>query len=180
VTAQYQLRFDAYTRERTTSETYRVPASTLTNGFGAAWEYRRGGYSLVMNGTRFDRAGWRDWGSLEEGAVPPIERSYTKYSASLSRDFFINVFQKVHFNAAWFGGQRLDRFAKYQFGMFDDTRIHGVPASGVRFGELGVLRGSYSLNIFEQYRLDLFLERAWGRDRRSTTCGSRSRGLAPP
>jgi hypothetical protein len=26
-------------------------------------------------------------------------------------------------------------------------------------------RGSYSLNIFEQYRLDLFLERAWGRDR---------------
>jgi hypothetical protein len=49
--------------------------------------------------------------------------------------------------------------------MFDDTRIHGVPASGVRFGELGVVRGSYSFNIFEQYRLDLFLERAWGRDR---------------
>ena len=26
-------------------------------------------------------------------------------------------------------------------------------------------RGSYSFNIFEQYRLDLFLEQAWGRDR---------------
>ena len=27
-------------------------------------------------------------------------------------------------------------------------------------------RGSYSFNIFEQYRLDLFLEQAWGRDDR--------------
>ena len=27
-----------------------------------------------------------------------------------------------------------------------------------------MVRGSYSLNIFEQYRLDLFLDRAWGRD----------------
>jgi hypothetical protein len=26
-------------------------------------------------------------------------------------------------------------------------------------------RGSYSLNIFEQYRLDLFVEQAWGFDR---------------
>ena len=48
--------------------------------------------------------------------------------------------------------------------MFDDTRIHGVPASGVRFGELAMARGSYSFNVFEQYRLDLFLEQAWGRD----------------
>ena len=23
--------------------------------------------------------------------------------------------------------------SKYQFGMFDDTRIHGVPSSGVRY-----------------------------------------------
>jgi hypothetical protein len=49
--------------------------------------------------------------------------------------------------------------------MFDDTRIHGVPASGVRFEEIGMARGSYSFNVFDQYRLDLFLEQAWGRDR---------------
>ena len=88
-----------------------------------------------------------------------------KYSASLSRDFYFNLFHKIHLNGAWFGGSDLDRFAKYQFGMFDDTRIHGVPASGVRFEELAMARGSYSFNIFDQYRLDLFLEQAWGRDR---------------
>jgi hypothetical protein len=81
----------------------------------------------------------------------------------VSRDFF-KGFHKVHLNAAWFGGRDLDRFAKYQFGMFDDTRIHGVPASGVRYGELAMVRGSYSLDILQQYRVDLFVDRAWGRD----------------
>ena len=27
-----------------------------------------------------------------------------------------------------------------------------------------MVRGAYSFNILEQYRLDLFLDRAWGRD----------------
>jgi hypothetical protein len=162
VSAQYQFRFDGYTRDTTTSEEFVVPASTVTNGFGGAWEYRRAGYSVVANGTWFARVGWRDWGFEPD---PASRSNYVKYTASISRDFYFNVFHKVHLNGAWFGGRDLDRFAKYQFGMFDDTRIHGVPASGARFEELGMLRGSYSFNIFEQYRLDLFLEQAWGRDR---------------
>ncbi len=114
------------------------------------------------------RASWKEWGLPEapEGSGNSSGgRAYTKYTASLSRDFYFNVFHKVHLNGAWFGGSDLDRFAKYQFGMFDNTRIHGVPASGVRYSALAMARGSYSLNIFEQYRLDLFLEQAWGFDR---------------
>ena len=162
LSTQYQFRFDAFARDRTTSEAFEVPASTITNGFGAGWEYRRGGYSVVLNGTWFARAGWRPWGFEPD---PASGSRYLKYSASISRDFYFNVFHKVHLNGAWFGGRDLDRFAKYQFGMFDDTRIHGVPASGARFEELGMMRGSYSFNIFELYRFDLFLEQAWGRDR---------------
>jgi hypothetical protein len=162
VSAQYQFRFDGYARDTTTADEFEVPASTVTNGIGAAWEYRRSGYSAVVNGTWYARAGWRDWGFQPDPASQP---NYFRYSASLSRDFYFKVFHKVHLNGAWFGGQDLDRFAKYQFGMFDDTRIHGVPASGIRFEELGMTRGSYSFNIFDIYRLDLFLEQAWGRDR---------------
>ena len=162
LSAQYQFRFDGFARDTTTSDEFAVPPSTVTNGIGAAWEYRRGGYSAVVNGAWYARAGWRAWGFQPDPASQP---TYVKYSASLSRDFFFNVFHKIHLNGAWFGGHDLDRFAKYQFGMFDDTRIHGVPASGVRFEELGMARGSYSFNIFDIYRLDLFLEQAWGRDR---------------
>ena len=49
--------------------------------------------------------------------------------------------------------------------MYDETRIHGVPAAGVRFPELAMLRGSYSFNLLEMYRLDIFAEQALGRDR---------------
>jgi hypothetical protein len=136
----------------------------VTNGAGVAWEYRRAGYSAALNGTWYARAGWREFGPIGDAAPAPVEPTYVKYAASLSRDFYFNLFHKIHLNAAWFGGRDLDRFSRYQFGMFDDTRIHGVPASGIRFDELAAVRGSYSFNVFEQYRLDLFLERAWGRD----------------
>ena len=149
---QYQFRFDGYVRDRTTSESFALPASTITNGVGGAWEYRRAGYSVVANGT---------WYRRRSGEEP----AYTKYTASISRDWYFRAVHKIHLNGAWFGGQRLDRFSKYQFGMFDDTRIHGVPASGLRFQELTMARGSYSFNLLDLYRLDLFLEQAWGRDR---------------
>ena len=160
-TFQYQFRFDALRARPHDRGDFDVPSSTVTNGIGGAWEYRRGGYSLRASTARGSRArDWKPWGSGDRTArCATTCATYVKYSASLSRDFYLNAFQKIHLNGAWFGGRDLDRFAKYQFGLFDDTRIHGVPASGVRFGELAMARGSYSFNIFEQYRLDLFLDR---------------------
>ena len=66
-----------------------------------------------------------------------------KYSVGVSRNVFFGPFQKLLVNGGVVRGKNLDRFVQYQFGMFDDTRIHGVPASGVRFGELAMVRGSY-------------------------------------
>jgi len=164
---QYQFRFDGYVRDRTTTETFGVPSSTVTNGFGGVWDYRRDGFVAQVNGTWYGRAAWKPWGEPQPGELVTTSTSpqtYEKYQASLSRDFYWNPFQKIHLNASWFSGHDLDRFSKYQFGLFDDTRIHGVPASGVRYGEVSMIRGAYSFNILEQYRFDLFLDRAWGRD----------------
>ena len=90
-------------------EDFNVPSSTLTNGIGAAWEYRRGGYSLLMNGARFVGP----HGRLGTACSPrrPAARqrrtaAYAKYTASLSRDFYFKVFHKIHLNGAWFGGKR--------------------------------------------------------------------------
>jgi hypothetical protein len=161
---QYQLRFDAYVRDRTTAESFQPPSSTLTNGIGAAWEYRRGGYNVTANATWFARSRWRDWGPASAPVAADASRTYAKYSVGGSRTILVGPFQTLYFNGNWFGGRHLDRFVQYQFGMFEDTKIHGVPSSGVRFSELAMARGTYSLNIFEQYRLDVFLEHAWGRD----------------
>lgn len=162
VTAQYQFQFNGFLKNRETTADYHVPSSTVTNGVGMAYEYRRAGYSLVANGTWYGRLRWQPWGPADALQVTP--RTYQKFSVNLSKDWYVGLFNKIHVNGAWFGGRDLDRFSQYQFGMFDDTRVHGVPASGVRYGELAMVRGSYSFNLFEQYRFDLFLEQAFARD----------------
>jgi hypothetical protein len=116
----------------------------------------------------------RPWGPA--GALEPAQPDYAKYSVGLSKDIFFGAFQKLHLNGAYFGGQRLDRFTQYQFGLFDDTRMHGVPSAGVRFGELVMTRGSYAFNVFDQYRLELFLDHAFGRESRNTGAWDRLTG----
>jgi hypothetical protein len=161
--ASYQFRFDAFAVDAATAPTFRPPVSTVTNGAGVSWEWKQAGFSFLAGGTSYRRAQWEPWG--DPGDYRPADESYLKYTASLSKDYFFGV-QKVHLNGAYFGGRDLDRFSAYQFGFFDDNRVHGVPAAGVRFGELGMFRGSYSFNLLDQYRLELFIDRAYGRDPR--------------
>jgi len=163
VSGQYLFRFDGYVRDTTTSADYVTPTSTVTNGVGLLYEYRRSGYAVTASGAWSGRMSWRPWG--EPDALMETPSSYVKYQASVSKVFYLGAFSKFIVNGAWFGGDRLDRFSQYQFGLFDDTRIHGVPSSGVRYGELAMARAQYSFNLLDQYRTDLFVDRAWGRIR---------------
>ncbi len=150
------------------------------NGAGlyAAREYgthgRRGG--LRISARRLFDCRQRDGASPHErGGVrpptnieqPPTTRSPPQISAL--KDFIFATFHTVHLNGAYFGGNQLDRFSMYQFGFFDAARMHGVP-SAVRFGELAMFRGSYSFNLFNQYRVDLFVDHARGRDATRDEC----------
>jgi hypothetical protein len=162
VTAGYSFRYDAYFRHDQADPTFVTPSRTATHGVSLAYEYRRAGYSLAASAGAFRRSSWTSWGPA--GApFDPRQSSYRRYALSVSKDFYLDAFQKVHLNAAWFGGERLDRFSMYQFGLFDETRMHGVPGAGVRFGELAMARTSYSFNVFEQYRFDAFFDHAIGR-----------------
>lgn len=163
VTGQYQFRFDGFVRDRTTDADYTTPSSTVTNGLGLLYEYRRAGYNVTASGLWARRASWRQWGAAD--ALASSSPAYEKFALNATKTVYFGPFSKVVVNGAWFTGRRLDRFSRYQFGLFDETRIRGVPSSGVRYGELAMARGQYSFNLFEQYRLDLFLDRAWGRTR---------------
>ncbi len=163
LSAQYQFRFDGFLRDQTTDETYVVPRSTSTHGVGLGVG---GTGEPAIRSPRIRRGmarlRWEPWGPADALVTSP--RTYTKYAVNVTKEFYLNLFSKLRVNGAYFGGRGLDRFSQYQFGLFDDTRIHGVPSAGVRFGELAMVRGSYSVNVFEQYRFDVFLDRAWGRD----------------
>ena len=88
----------AITRDTTTSDEFVVPSSTITNGLGGAYEYRRGGYSSSLNGAWYARSSWKPWGLADptqpDGGLDTPQRTYVRYSANLSRDFFLGVFRK--------------------------------------------------------------------------------------
>lgn len=165
IVGNYQFRYDNISSsDETTAPTFTVPVSTVTNGIGGGFEWKQAGYSFYTGGMANYRAQWEKWG--DPGDYRPEDKTYLKYSASLTKDFVFG-FHKIHVNAAYYGGKRLDRFSAYQFGMFDENKVHGVPSSGVRFGELAMFRGSYAFNIFEQHRLEVFIDSAYGRDYRA-------------
>src|SRR5436190_7792898 len=173
VSGHYEFKYDAYFRDVETAANFVIPSSTATNGEGLGYEYRRRGYSLTANIAAYQRTNWTAWGY--GGEFDPDNRTFTKYDIGLSKDFVVATFHTVHLNGTYFGGQRLDRFSMYEFGLFDATRMHGVP-SAVRLTELGMFRGSYSFNLFDQYRFDLFFDQAGGRDARGDNTWRRVTG----
>jgi len=162
LTGSYQFRYDLFFADDETDPDFTPPVDTLTNAFGAAYEYRRRGYSLLASGSYNRRGAWERWGDAST-SFNPEERNYYKYNLSVSKDFFFKTFHKLHVDGTYFGGKRLDRFSMYQFGLFSEAKMHGVPSAGVRFGEIALFRASYSFNLFEQYRFDLFFDQSFGR-----------------
>jgi hypothetical protein len=160
ILGHYEFHFDGYLRDPKTAADFTLPSSGGTHGVGLGYEYRRAGYSVIGNVMKYRRTTVTPWGPA--GALQDAPATFTRYDVGASKDFIFGTFHSVHLNAAYFGGEQLDRFSMYQFGLFDGARMHGVP-SAVRFAELAMFRGSYSFNLFNQYRVDLFADHARGR-----------------
>jgi hypothetical protein len=162
VSTGYSWRYDAYFREPNTAEDFTVPSHTSTHGVGVGYEYSRHGYRFGAAASAYVRQAWTAWGPADD--LRSDGKTYRRYSVGGGKDFLFGPFQSVHVGAGWHGGAHLDRFSVYQFGLFNELRMHGVPAAGVRFSELMLVRGSYSFNLLGLYRLDLFVDHAQGRE----------------
>jgi len=175
LTANYEFRYDKYFAEpEVTAPEFQVPASTATNGVGLGLEWRKAGYAVAAHWTGYARAQWQSWGTGDD--YSPSDQQYTRHSLSLTKDIFTGI-HKFHLNAAYYGGLRLDRFSQYQFGFFDEHRIHGVPSSGVRFSDLAMFRASYGFNLFDQYRAEISFDQAYGRDPHISSAWQRITGV---
>lgn len=159
---RYDVNYNWYGRSDATAEEFVTPSSTFTHGLTLGYELRRRGYSLLGSASYAKRANWEPWGDVS--TFDPDTESYLKYRVVFGKDFFFKTFHKIHVDAGYFGGDRLDRFTSYQFGLFDETRVRGVPSTAVRFKELILARSSYSFNVFDQFRFEVFYDRAWGDD----------------
>ena len=167
ITGTYGLSYADYGRADETDPAFVVPASTLTHRLGLELAFARSGYRLAVTGSFHQRDDWRFWGLPGNTEFDPEQEDYLTWQAALSKNWYLKKFQKVGLELNYAGGQDLDRFSKYQFGLFGGNRVHGYQIGKVRAEEAYAAHLSYGFEMGELVRLDGVFDAAWASDKAS-------------
>jgi hypothetical protein len=154
---------------RTTSDTdplFLVPKGGYTLDNAAEAKFVTRGYGFTGSVIRGDRVGW---GSVGYATAPSIaQASYLKYSAEIGKQGYIGRFTKLGLSLAYFGGDRLDRFSRYQPSFLSKPRVRGIPSGTDAFDDIAIAGASYGFNVMELVKLEGAYNHAWARNRQES------------
>lgn len=162
--AAYRLRQRDFGATDETADDFVVPADHLEHNFQLSGRFTRSGYSLGANGAYALRSDWQPWGFADNLGYSEDHEDFLYWGASLAKNWYLPNFQKIGAELVYVDGQDLDRFSKYEFGFFGDTRVHGYRSSRVRAERAYLARASYGFEIGKLLRLDAQLDTAWATD----------------
>ena len=183
VKGTYDLEYDDHGRDDKTN-TFLLPSDTFIHSFIAEGEFDRAAWTVSASAQRSSRSTWKQWGDFSPASaatmaafpgIPcdspgsclaqfdPAQKDYDRYVFRVSKQVFLPLFQKLHFEATWQIGSHLDRFSEYTFSFFGN-RVRGFSGTGVRYDRGGVGRAEYSFNLGDVIRFDASLDTAYVRD----------------
>jgi hypothetical protein len=166
VNLEYELGWRKYSRADDTADDFVLPEDHLLHSLELSARYARAGYRLRLAGSTHKRSDWKAWGLPGEPFDSDTDQ-FSRWSASLAKTFSLQGFKKVGLEVEYLGGANFDRFSKYQFGYFADSRVHGYQSELVRAEEALGLHGTYGFEIGELLRLDLVGDAVWATDEAS-------------
>ena len=167
LTGTYQIAYDHFGRADNTDPEFVLPESTYTHRLGLQLAFARSGYRLALDGSFHQRQNWSLWGLPGNTEFDPDQKEYTTWSLALSKSWYFANFQKFGVELNYSGGENLDRFSKYQFGIFGGNRVHGYQIGKVRAEEIYATHLSYGFELGQLVRLDGILDAAWATDETS-------------
>ncbi len=147
-----------YQRSEDTAADFVVPADTFTLSPSVSFTYARRGYTLSSFYDYNRRTEWEPWGNPAE--YDPDQKTYVRYGGSIGKSFFLPKFQRIGIDVNYLGGQRLDRFSKYELGFFGSQRVHGIKSGSVRAEKAILAHLSYGFVFSQQFRLEAFYDHA--------------------
>jgi hypothetical protein len=160
----YRLRYDRYDNADETADGFEVPSSTFTHVASLEGKYSRSGYQLNLVGSFHHRQEWDPWGFPGNPDFSRAKQDYERWGASLSKSWYPKPFQRLGAEVGYVGGADLDRFSKYDFGFFGETRVHGYQNNRVRATEAWNTHFSYGFGIGDTFRIDAVGDAAWATD----------------
>jgi hypothetical protein len=142
-----------------------LPRDNLQSTFSGRLAFARDGYTLTGGASWSERSRWSDWGLPGNTDYNPDQRSFEHWDLSAAKNWYLPRFQKFSVEVDTVGGSDLDRFSKYQFGFFGDTRVHGYKTDAVRAssGDLGHV--TYGFDFGDVFRVDAVVDMAIANDR---------------
>jgi hypothetical protein len=118
----------------------------------------RSGFTLTGSALRGDRLGWPAIGAED------LPTSFVKYWGEASKQFYLGKFTKAAVNASYYGGERLDRFSRYQPSFLVPPRIRGIPSGTDTFDAVGVAGVQFGFNAMDVVWVEAMYDHAWGRN----------------
>ena len=115
----------------------------------------------VLQGQRFD---WSDLG-YADGTGGTSNSRFTKYSGEFAKQFYVGPFSKLSLWTAYYGGDDLDRFSRYQPSFLARPRIRGIPGGVDAFDAVGVAGVQYGFDVMEVFKVEGLYNRAWAQNR---------------
>jgi hypothetical protein len=144
-----------------------IPSDAVTTSLGFEGKYTRGGYVFSASGALHQRSEWEPWGFAGNPEYDPEAKDYATWRIGAGKTWHLSGFKKFGADVAYVSGSDLDRFSKYEFGFFGDTRVHGYQSDRVRAEEAIATHLRYGFEIGQAFRLDGILDAAWATDERA-------------
>ncbi len=152
----YSLGRTDFSRADDTADEFVLPQDHFTQSVQLEAKYNRSGYRFRAAGSVNRRSDWQPWGlpgSPELEAFDPDTEEYTLWNVAFAKTWWLPRFKKFSFELEYLDGEHLDRFSKYQFGFFADSRIHGYQSDRVRAEDAIAAHLSYGFEVGELFRL---------------------------
>src|SRR5207245_7655910 len=138
VKGTYDLEYGDYGRNDKTN-TFLLPSDTFIHSFIAEGEFDRAAWTVSASAQRSSRSTWKPWGDFSPASaatlaafpgIPcdspgsclaqfdPAQKDYVRYVFGVSKQVFLPLFQKLHFEATWLIGSIINGFIVFTFIIF--------------------------------------------------------------
>ena len=157
----YRARYNTFDEASDTAPEFVLPADTLTHTFQTELQFKRAGYRLELQGSTSSRSDWDFWGLPGNTEFSPDQKDYLRWQASFAKTWWFSKFRNFGFQLEHLDGSDLDRFSRYDFGIFGDSSVAGYQGGLVRADQADAIHIETGVNVGGVIRVEIEADAVW-------------------
>ncbi|MCP3958293.1 MAG: hypothetical protein GY719_10620 [bacterium] len=157
----YRATFNNFSDADDTAPEFVLPEDTLTHTFQTELQYKRGGYRFELQGSYSSRSDWEFWGLPDNTEFSPDQEEYLRWQASFAKTWWFSKFRNFGIELEHLNGSDLDRFSRYDFGIFGDSSVSGYQSGLVRADEASGVHIETGVNAGNLFRFEIEGDAVW-------------------